>query len=624
MLPFPKRPASQSRQWLLVAIVWLLVAGTIGSWITLTARTDIVAQLVRLQFWYLELLFAAFVALAVAHARSLWRLATSRPPVRNAAVWCLVAGAVALVLATTVAPRTNRIYYDEQIYQNIGQNMSDLRRAQMCNDGSLEYGRLRCREGEYNKQLYGYPHLLGIAYRVVGTADGVAQLLNCLWAALLVVVVFLTTSLLFRNTAAASFAALVMASIPEQLRWSASAAAEPSAAFFAAFAVMTAAYFVRTRTASGLLWVVVASCFAAQFRIESGLVPGIVVLLVLGAAPNEFRRPRTYLAGALGALLLGPFIGHVMAVGDDPWGAYGPRTSLAYVWPNLTVNGPFYLADERFPTLYTLFAILGAATARRRVLAAVVVGWFLAFFGVYLFFYAGSYDYGADVRFSLTTYPAVAILAGLGAGKAAAWLSSAFHLSPPRARAAVCTLAALSFSWYLPYVRAVGEEAWAARADVDFARTVASTVPSDGYLFSHNPNMFQVLGTSSAQTGIGADRPDYVAGLLERYRGGVYFHWGFWCNVQDDVQRDLCELMTEIYDLKVVAERRHWYQHYLLYRITGVRGAVEMGPLAAPSRAPSEGYTPPAPLDGSDEPAPGSADGKESVAPNGLRPSFRP
>ena len=615
MLLFPKWPASPSRQWLLAASGWILVAGTIGPWIALTPREDLLAQLVHVQFWTLELLFAALVALSIAHARSLWQLATSQAPAHSGAVWCVSASAAALLLATTVAPTTNRIYYDEQIYQNIGQNMSDLRLAQMCNDGSIEYGRLQCHEGEYNKQPYGHPYLLSIAYRAVGTADGVAQRLNSLWAALLVVVVFLTTALLFRSTVAASFAALVMALIPENLRWAATAAAEPSAAFFATFAVMSSAYFVRTRTTSALLWVVSASSFAAQFRIESALALVIVALLVLSAAPHEIRRPRTYLAAALAALLLGPFLGHVAAVGDDSWGAYGPRTSLSYVWPNLTVNGPFYLADERFPASFTLLAILGAATSRRKGIAAVVVCHFLAFFGIFLFFYAGSYDYGADVRFSLTTYPAIAILSGLGAATAAASCSTAFRLSPSRARAAVCAIIVLSFSWHLPYVRAVGEEAWGARTDVEFAHTVASTVPSDGYLFSHNPNMFHVLGTSSAQTGIAADRPGYVAGLLERYRGGVYFHWGFWCNVQDDVQRDLCRQVTEIYDLEVVAERRHWYQHYLLYRVTGVRDGDATEPAVSYPRT-FRSHAPPDSLRKKDQPSPESAGDKETSSPS--------
>ena len=47
--------------------------------------------------------------------------------------------------------------------------------------------------------------------------------------------------------------------------------------------------------------------------------------------------------------------------------------------------------------------------------------YFLLFFGIALLFYAGSYNYGADVRYSLMTYPPLAILGGLGAGAIVGW-----------------------------------------------------------------------------------------------------------------------------------------------------------------------------------------------------------
>lgn len=562
-------PEARIPQWLLVAGAWIFVTATLGLWVSLHEKTELQAHLVHLQFWTLESLFAVVSVLTVKHARSLWNLALDRQPATAPLVSLLAIVVAVLVLTTVVAPRTNRIYYDEQIYQNIGQNMSDSRRAQMCNDGSVEYGRLQCREAEYNKQPYGHPYLLSIAYRVAGTRDGAAHWLNTLWSALLVAAVFLTTALLFRDTLAGLFAALLMALIPEQLRWAATAAVEPAAAFFAAFAVMTAVYFVRTRTTSALLWVVSATAFAAQFRIESSLIVVVVALLVLSAAPDEVRRPRSCLAAALLLLLMSPLVGHMVAVSDDPWGAPGSRTSWSYVWLNLTVNGPFYFADERFPAVYALLALVGAVAARPRRAAAAMVGYFAGFFGVFLVFYAGSYNYGADVRFSLTTYPPVAILAGLGAAVVAGRLV-AWGLSATSARAAVCAFILFQFSWYLPYVRAVGEEAWGARADVEFARRIASTIPDDGYVLSHNPNMFHVWGTSSAQTFVGVDRPGYVAELTRRYRGGVYFHWGFWCNVNDDVQRDLCRRVTETYDMELLAEHRRWNYRYAFYRIVSL------------------------------------------------------
>jgi hypothetical protein len=60
----------------------------------------------------------------------------------------------------------------------VGRNSSDLHRAQMCNDGRLEYGRLQCVQSEYNKEPSGYPYLLSLVYRVAGVSDAAAFRFN--------------------------------------------------------------------------------------------------------------------------------------------------------------------------------------------------------------------------------------------------------------------------------------------------------------------------------------------------------------------------------------------------------------------------------------------------------------
>src|SRR5262249_51798691 len=116
------------------------------------------AFLMASQFWTLEAQCACVVVATIVEAR--------RVEIRRStlAAGCIVAIA-ASVLTARVPPRTNRIYYDEQIYQGVARNMAELHRAQMCNDGIVEYGRLQCRLEEYNKEPYGYPYLLSIAYR---------------------------------------------------------------------------------------------------------------------------------------------------------------------------------------------------------------------------------------------------------------------------------------------------------------------------------------------------------------------------------------------------------------------------------------------------------------------------
>ena len=144
-------------------------------------------------------------------------------------------------LTLTVAPRTNRIFYDEQIYQSIGQNLADLRLAQVCHDGSVEYGRLHCASGDYNKQPYAYPHVLSLAYRLFGVHAWTAFAVNAAVMAATACAVYLLVCVLFANRDAALFAGLLITLTPQQLMWSATAAVEPSASLALVVALLMAA-----------------------------------------------------------------------------------------------------------------------------------------------------------------------------------------------------------------------------------------------------------------------------------------------------------------------------------------------------------------------------------------------
>jgi hypothetical protein len=556
---------SPRARWAGLALGWIGVTAALAVTLQRTPVSLLRVRLSEWQFWALELQFLLVAGLTAANYRSIERA------LRPVPIWspALVGAAMlALVLSAGVAPRTSRIFFDEQIYQHIGQNLSDLRLAQMCNEGSVEYGILRCALGEYNKQPYGYPHALSLLYRVFGVDERLAFWFNNLCAAGLVAIVFWTTALLFRDRRAAAFAALVAAMIPELLRWSNSAAVEPSAALACAFAMMTAVHFVRTRSSTGLVWVMAAAVLAAQFRPESLLIVPLVGLVIVLFAPGELGTWRFWTVALAGFVLCMPLVAHFVAVGGDPWGASGPRTSLSYVVPNLAVNGPFYYADWRFPALYSVLAVIGLVwTASVRAAALVLVN-FAVFWLPFLFFYAGSYNYGADVRYSLMTYAPLAILAGVGASRLAAALEERAPVR--RVDAGMALVMGFFFLPYLPYVRAVGEEAWAARADVEYARQVVDAVPKDGLVLTHTPSMFLVWGTNAAQMSLATSNPDYVRNqLLTRYQGGVYLHWGFWCNVDDEVQVGFCKTALSEFRHELVGERTRWANRYALYRLVG-------------------------------------------------------
>ena len=544
-----------------LAGAWVVVLGAVAAWIARTPPSQLREQLKLAQFWSLEACLALGLVLALVVARELKReFSSSRDHLQ-----ILAPVALAVCLTLWVAPRTNRIYYDEQIYQGIGQNLSDLRLAQMCNSGVVEYGRLDCSIGEYNKQPYAYPHLLSVAYRLFGVHEMTAFAVNALAMAATVTAVYMLTWLLFNDRVAAWFAALIIAMTPQQILWSATAAVEPTASLACVIALVCAALFLRSRSTVALAATACAAAYAIQFRPESPLVLPVLGVLLWRTLRTELGSTRVWWCGLLFAALATVHVGHLVAVRNENWGTSAARLSLVYVIPNLRVNGWFYLGDWRFPIIFTLLAIVGLfgrGFGRERL---ALIGYFALFFVMDLLFYAGSYNYGADVRYSLLTYPPIAILAGLGARGL-----YGFVLRMPRgisARTAVAGALVFQFLWYIPGVRATTQEAWAARADVRFARSFVRNLPANSFVLTHNPGMFHVWGVNAGQMSLVVADPTYLEQQSGRFAGGIYLHWNFWCNVADRIQREFCRLALSRAPATVIEEYREGDYRYALYRL---------------------------------------------------------
>jgi hypothetical protein len=352
--------------------------------------------------------------------------------------------------------------------------------------------------------------------------------------------------------------------MPEQLIWSATGAAEPSASLASVAALLAAACFARSRSDTALAGAAIATAYAVQFRPESLLIAPIVGLLLWQRAPDEILTPRMLWALALFLVLTAVHTGHVVAVRNEGWGTTQERMGLAFAVQNLHVNGWFYLRDTRFPAAITLLAVAGCAAPRVPAGRATMVAYFLVFFVVTLFFYAGSYDYGADVRYSVIVNPPIAVLAGLGA----AWLLRAVGRRPVGAALAALALAAAGqyLVKSIPVVRAKADSAWAARADVDFAKSFVPRLPKDAYVLTHNPGMFQVWGVNAGQMSLAND-PRFLDALAGRFTGGVYLHWNYWCNTQDRVHRDLCTRVLALGPVALAGEVRADDQHLAFYRM---------------------------------------------------------
>ncbi len=571
-----------------IAILYALLISLAIAWVTVHNQGQLKNQLAWVSPLFLEITFYLII-LAVILNSGILRKAFG--PVSRKA-WILLLIIVLLGTAVTMfaAPRIHRIFYDEDIYMNIGQNIACAKKAGMCNNGETLYGVYTCHQLQHSKEPNAWPYLISLLYRATGISHiGVHVLNNVLWA-LSIAVVFLLGFLLFGSEGAGLFGALLLAIIPEGIRWSNTMANEPSAALFGGLALLSVIFFIKNSDKRSLFLAVTTFAFAIQFRPESGLILVPAALALILMAPGEFTRQRFYLFLLLLLALSLPHLVHLYVVKSQSWGAPGnsSKFAIAHFYKNIAVNAPFYFMNKRFPLILTLLALAGLAmpllwwkgrfsfgstgSTERGLFASfcgrektIIVSWFIVFWGIFLFFYAGSYNYGADVRFSLLSNMSLALMGGFGASQLCAWINDRFKAR--YAEAALSILIILCFLSFMPYIRAATQEAWASRVDHRFAKKIAETIPPHSFIFTHNPNMFLLWGKNAAQASIAMSENIHLQHFFRRYTGGVYFHYNYWCTVSSDAQPMLCKNILKKFHTEKIMWESERGKEFALYRI---------------------------------------------------------
>ncbi len=556
-------------------LLWALYLGLVGVFVHVIDHQpphEITGFLQKALPWILRGNLALLALCLLACRRDIRRALTLPHSHRATLAALLLLG---LVLVTLVAPRTHRIFFDEDIYGNVAQTMARADRAAMCNYGTFEYGEYKAHWLSYNKQPAGWPFLVSIAFQLLGTNELYAFALNNALFLGSIALAFFLARTLFRSSFAAAMAALAYTLIPQNLHWFNTASAEPSAACLTAALILSVITWLRTRKKRHLLLSAALLPLACQMRPESVLLIPWTAAAILILSPRTTLDRTVWTTALLAALLLLPHGLHLFATSGHSWGSDGTKFSLEFFGDNLSTNGLFYLNNKLFPALLTALAALGLAFApglpKRRLL---LLAWLLPFWGIFLFFYAGSYRYGADIRFALVSFMPLALLAGGGA-QALRRALQRLPLTPHGPALGIAVLIALAALPFLPHVRTVGQEAWSSRTSHALARQWKDLLPSRSIVLSQVPSMWLLWGQGAIQTYAGENDPGLIETLLRRYNGHVYFFHGYWCNTRNERNRRLCQTMQDRYRLEPIATDHEQDATYTLYRLkTGPQGPV--------------------------------------------------
>lgn len=479
---------------------------------------------------------------------------------------------LSLLLGSLVAPHTHGMYFDEDIYLNVAQNMLLDGKSEVTNNGYFRWDDYYCVEGYLNKQPNGYPALVSALFLLTGVTEKAAMILSVLFSALSVLCLFLCARELY-DERVALWSALFLSLAPAAIIWSSSCSPEPALVFFSLLSLFLLSLYLRTRLFRVAFAAFMVLAFAVQLRPEGIIIiPLALLFLVLFHTDliDHLKDFRLFLIFLPFWTLIAHHALHFIAFMHGNWGAsYGPTFSTAYFPGNVHDNLAFFITNRDFPLLFALCAAAGLLTGLRRPgKLAFVLSWFFTFFVPYLFFYAGSYNHQGSLRFSLLILCPVSLLCGLGIQRICSILENWLPDGHAAGHYATAILF-VAFMFHLPLIRTPDVKMWEERFSHDFIAEEARKLPHDAVIFSNTPPVIILTAKRGAlQSYYGSDM-EKVNQVFARTRH-VYFYRDYWCYTP--TLHANYDFFCEVFNLTPVASEKRQGMEYTLFRVEKRQG----------------------------------------------------
>jgi 4-amino-4-deoxy-L-arabinose transferase-like glycosyltransferase len=568
-----KKKLVSLKEWFLRFLPLILIANfffiVIYYSTTYTTQKTLEDTLITIEPIFLTVNFVLIVITLILNLSEIKKIL--KPVKRNTWIILLLILIAGFILRMYFTPHTHRVYFDEDIYLDIGKEILKDKKACLCNYGDYK----GCYDCILMKWPSGHPFTFAVAFMFFGVSENVAFNLSVLLGTLSILLVFLVGYLISKKQEIGLYSALLLAFVPMIIEWSGTVAAEPYYIFYTLLAVFSFFLLLKKEKWSTYLLAASAVALASQFKAESGAVLAVVGFLIIlfdKKLKTRINSPKFLISCIILFTLITPYAIHVYhASKTDPWGASGQKFGFDFVVKNASDNAWFWITgyeNIEHPFVFTIFAIIGLiyTLIKKRNVFVFLVLWFSIFFGIYAFFYAGSVRYGTDVRYTLNGYSPFVILGGYGL----------YFIHKQLAKklkkdivifALFFLIVIVTFYFYLPSVSTPAEkimEANQARKYHDHFLEYASNLDKNCYILSHVPSMYLIIDKGSLQTWNGQN--ENIMRELFKKSDCVIFDDGFWCNVEP-YKSSVCKHMFDKFNITVltnvtVDEGRHAYTLY--------------------------------------------------------------
>ncbi len=534
-----------------------------------------------------------------------------------------------LAFSALLLPKTELIFFDENIYQGVALNILHSANSQMCEYG-LQFAH-KCFVNGLGFDPSGWPLLLAIAFGIFGPSNAASYNLELLMGAIAIVSVFLAASMLAERKAMGPVAASIFALIPELFIWS-KTLANPDMPFlaFASLDVMLFLVFLRSTKKRTFLALAFALAFTIYIRVQAALLIPVFLaaFLIFGnsGVKNTFRARARLLSAKIYnereillvivvfLVLIVPQICATIATGPEL-----RANAEFYLYPNTETFSASYvpqtlLANLRFlagllkdyPITYipnlTVFAVLGALFLlfRREYKNSIAIllflsGLFSIYFIFFLLYFSGSVLVGVSVRYLLILYPALSMLSAfaiIGIGDVLYGFAVKGRKTRPKQKDTgryllytllVLLFFALPFAYFVPILRNPTFNYYGFPLNNVTSRIQGLNPYTTGYSKTDSdfinsnyklvpPKCLVISGVPSLwfmlnrSSSYIAETDVFTNSSFSGY-GCYYFDYGFWCTVSP-YNTTICNYYMTNYNMRMVATQSSGRSaNFSIYRI---------------------------------------------------------
>ena len=532
---------------------------------------------------------------------------------------------VFLLVELLLVQPTQQLYNDEFIHMSIAKGILYDNSIGICSFSSP----LHCVTGTSGlfQQPTGWAMMLSVVFALAGVSFGSAYALVLALSALSIILVFYIARMLLDDWNVALVSSLLFAATPIFLTYSRSLVLDTPELTMMLLGVALLLTYLRRRDSIVGVAAAAALAYTTIMKVDAiVVVPIVATVVLLGLYSSSLKRKgwkRRMVLTAGVAVLFGALVVPQLAFLYNSWNAnsFGAasmqsRFSVSNFISNLPQNVEFwyggfgsivfgrgyYTYNIEYPTTYAALAVIGfafLAYARRWRVAALLVVWFGVVFAFYTAYYAGGalYSAGDDIRYFMSAFPAVAMLAAFGTVESAKAIANRLPArGKPRrkydwsalALGALLVVVMLDPVYdFAVFVHKPPQDIYpfaAERFDQQFIMANYQKIPNGCFVLTYKPPLWYVLNKSN----IYADwifLDSYKGTLLNMSRGCLYFDYSVSCTLNEsaggyDNSQLGCSHIMSNFTMEPVAQapydRFGWNITFGIYRIVSYKNGTSL------------------------------------------------